>query len=111
MISQKMVNQHIQKSLSEGGKLSKHLAIKELGSQMTDYIGIDELSYESEKNKAFYSAAYTLMDDETKNIVHHEKRRIGGFNIYPIDYRAENIKIVPRVFSGRYRMGFCNFEL
>lgn len=106
-----MVSKHIQKSLDEGGVLAKDVKIKYLDHRSTDYAGIEGLDYENPENKAFYSAAYVLMDGVNKEIVTHGKQRIGGFNIYPVGFNQQNVKFKPRVFSGQYRMGFSNFEL
>lgn len=111
MITQKMIDQHSRKALDEGGIIAPDLKIVERPAQQTNYQNIQALDYDNPENQAFYSAAYVLMDGEERKIVQNEKRRIGGFNLYPIGYNSRSVNIKPRVFSGKYRMGFCNFEL
>lgn len=111
MITSSMVEKHTKKALQEGGELASHLRVRYLEPQFTSYSKITELDFENPKNKAFYSAAYVLMDGEQQQIVTHEKKRIGGFNLYPIGYSHQTLTMNSRVFSGKYRMGFCNFEL
>nr|BDT30069.1 hypothetical protein BHI3_35350 [Bacteriovorax sp. HI3] len=111
MITEKMVKTHLTKALSEGGLIAENLKVTELEKKTTSFRSLDELDYNHPENKAFYSAAYALMDAHAQELVTEHKRRIGGFNLYPINFHAERIQIRPRVFSGQYRMGFCNFEL
>lgn len=106
-----MVKTHLTKALSEGGVIADNLKVTELESRKTTFSSLEELNYNNPANKAFYSAAYALMDAHAQELVTEHKRRIGGFNLYPVNYNADRVQIRPRVFSGQYRMGFCNFEL
>ena len=111
MITDKMIKTHLAKALLEGGVIADNLKVKELDPKKTTFESLHELSYSNPTNKAFYSAAYALMDAEAQELITEHKRRIGGFNLYPINYDSSRVNIRPRVFSGQYRMGFCNFEL
>jgi hypothetical protein len=106
-----MVKVHLAKALQEGGVIAQKLKVEELPPKITSFNSLHDLSYNYPENKSFYSAAYALMDAEAQELITEHKRRIGGFNLYPINYNSSRFKIRPRVFSGRYRMGFCNFEL
>lgn len=106
-----MVKTHLTKALSEGGLIAENLKVSLLESKKTSFKSLEELDYNHPENKAFYSAAYALMDAHAQELTTEHKRRIGGFNLYPINYNAQRVHIRPRVFSGQYRMGFCNFEL
>ena len=106
-----MIKTHLTKALHEGGVIAENLFVKELPHKKTDFKSLHELAYDNPGNKAFYSAAYALMDANAQELITEHKRRIGGFNLYPVNFDSKRVNIRPRVFSGQYRMGFCNFEL